>query len=106
LVIPYLKKLSKGKLDDRNKIYVNVLEKNLEEVLSPFMKNIRSLHKNLTPKEIQIVDLIKQGKDTKEIADMLNASISTITTHRNNIRKKLNLLNSKINLRSHLLSFE
>ncbi|MBN1546089.1 MAG: PAS domain S-box protein [Syntrophaceae bacterium] len=106
LVIPYLKKLSKGNLDARNKRYVNVLEKNLEEILSPFMKNFRSLHRNLTPKEIQIVDLIKQGKDTKEIADMLNASISTITTHRNNIRKKLNLLNSKINLRSHLLSFE
>lgn len=106
LVIPYLKKLSKGNLDARNKKYINVLEKNLEKVLSPFMTNVRSFHKNLTPKEIQIVDLIKQGKDTKEIADMLNASISTITTHRNNIRKKLNLLNSKINLRSHLLSFE
>jgi len=104
LVVPYLKKLRNGNLDDRNQNYVGVLEHNLGDILSPFMRNFQSAHKNLTPREIQIVDLIKQGKDTKEIADMLNASISTITTHRNNIRKKLNLINSKINLRSHILS--
>lgn len=106
LVVPYLKKLNRGNLDDRNKKYVGVLEHNLSDVLSPFMRDFQSTHKNLTPKEIQIIDLIKQGKDTKEIADMLNASISTVTTHRNNIRKKLNLINSKINLRSHILSFK
>ena len=106
LVIPYLKKLSKGNLDDRNKNYVAVLEKNLSDVLSPFMRDIRSSHNNLTPQEIQIVDLIRQGKNTKEIANMLNASVNTIATHRNNLRKKLNLRNSKINLRSHILSYE
>jgi DNA-binding NarL/FixJ family response regulator len=106
LVIPYLKKLSKANLDDRNKNYLSVLESNLSDVLSPFMRDFRSSHKNLTPQEIQIVDLIKKGKDTKEIADMLNASISTIKTHRNNIRKKLNLISSKINLRSHILSLK
>jgi DNA-binding CsgD family transcriptional regulator len=68
------------------------------------MKNILSLNKNLTPQEIQIVDLIKQGKNTKEIAGMLNASPNTIATHRNNIREKLNLRNAKVNLRSYLQS--
>ena len=106
LVIPYLKKLKMGNLDDRNKNYVNVLEKNLSDVLSPFMRDIQSLHKKLTPQEIQIVDLIRQGKNTKEIADMLNASVNTIATHRDNIRKKMNLKNSKINLRSHILSLK
>jgi PAS domain S-box-containing protein len=106
LVIPYLKKLNREKMDNRNKNYVSVLENNLSDVLSPFMRDFRSSHKNLTPKEIQIVDLITKGKDTKEIADMLNASINTIATHRNNIRKKLSLRNSKINLRSHILSLK
>ena len=106
LVIPYLKKLKMGNLDDRNKNYVSVLEKNLSDVLSPFMRDIRSAHKKLTPQEIQIVDLIRQGKNTKEIADMLNASVNTIATHRDNIRKKMNLINSKINLRSHILSLK
>jgi PAS domain S-box-containing protein len=106
LVIPSLKKLKMGNLDDRNKNYVSVLEKNLSDILSPFMRDIRSSHKNLTPQEIQIVDLIRQGKNTKEIADMLNASVNTIATHRDNIRKKMNLINSKINLRSHILSLK
>jgi PAS domain S-box-containing protein len=104
LVIPYLKKLKAENLDNRNKNYVSILEKNLGDVLSPFMRDIRSAHKNLTPQEIQIVDLIRHGKNTKEIANMLNTSVNTIATHRNNIRKKLNLRNSKINLRSHILS--
>jgi PAS domain S-box-containing protein len=106
LVIPYLKKLKMGNLDDRNKNYVSVLENNLNNILSPFMKDFRSSYRNLTPQEIQIVDLIRQGKNTKEIAQMLNASVNTIATHRNNLRKKLNLRNSKINLRSHILSYE
>ena len=106
LVIPYLKKLKMGNLDDRNKNYVSVLEKNLSDVLSPFMRDILSSHKNLTPQEIQIIDLIRQGKNTKEIANMLNASANTIATHRDNIRKKMNLINSKINLRSHILSLK
>jgi DNA-binding CsgD family transcriptional regulator len=104
LVIPYLKMLNHASLDNRYKHYLNVLENNLKEVLSPFMKNILSLNKNLTPQEIQIVDLIKQGKNTKEIAGMLNASPNTIATHRNNIREKLNLRNAKVNLRSYLQS--
>ncbi|HUN55635.1 MAG TPA: PAS domain S-box protein [Smithella sp.] len=104
LVIPYLTKLRNTDLDDRNKNYLSVLESNLTSVLSPFMRDFRSSHKNLTPQEIQIVDLIMKGKNTKEIADMLNASVNTIATHRNNIRKKLNLRNSKINLRSYILS--
>ena len=104
LVIPYLKKLKQANLDDRNKNYLNVLESNLRDVLSPYMRDFLSSHKNLTPQEIQIVDLIMKGKHTKEIADMLNVSVSTIASHRNNIRKKMNLRNSKINLRSHVLS--
>jgi DNA-binding CsgD family transcriptional regulator len=65
---------------------------------------LHNKNKNLTPQEIQIVDLIKQGKNTKEIAGMLNASPNTIATHRNNIREKLNLRNAKVNLRSYLQS--
>ncbi len=104
LVIPYVQKLRKSNLDDRQKNFLNILENHLRDVLSPFVKNFRSSHKNLTPQEIQIVDLIKQGKKTKEIAEILNASVKTVETHRNNIRKKMNLVNAKVNLRSHILS--
>lgn len=104
LVIPYLQKLKKAHLKNHEKQYVHTLENNLKDVLSPFMRDLVSSHQNLTPAEIQIVDLIKKGKNTKEIAELLHASVNTISSHRNNIRKKLNLKNSRINLRSHILS--
>lgn len=106
LVIPYLKKIERVIREDPYKQYLSVLESNLKEIVSPFMKNFLSLHKNLTPQEIQVADLIRKGKRTKEIADMLNTSASTIGTHRNNIRKKLNLTRQGVNLRSCLQSFQ
>jgi DNA-binding CsgD family transcriptional regulator len=104
LVMPYLDKLRKANLDERSKKYLRELENNLTGVLSPFLSTFQTLYKKLTPQEIQIVDLIGKGKCTKEIADMLNVAVNTVATHRNNIRKKLNLRNAKVNLRSHLMS--
>lgn len=106
LVIPYLNKIGRVIREDPYKQYLNVLESNLREIASPFMKNFLSLQKYLTPQEIQVADLIRKGKRTKEIADLLNTSASTIGTHRNHIRKKLNLANEGINLRSYLQSLQ
>lgn len=106
LVIPYLKKLGKAKLDERYKRYLNILEKNLSDLLSPFTSKLYSSNSFLTPQEIQIADLIQQGKKTKEIAEILDSSFSTVATHRNNIRQKLKLRNSKTNLCVYLKSLK
>ena len=53
-----------------------------------------------------VANLIREAKTTKEISRLLNTSIRTIEFHRKNIRQKLNLNHSKINLRSHLLSLK
>jgi len=60
--------------------------------------------KHLTPAEIQIASMIKQGLTNKEIANVLDNSVRTVTNHRESIRQKLNLKNTKINLRSFLSS--
>ena len=103
LVLPYLEKL-KGKLNTLQNSYISVLESNLNEITSPFVHKLSSSYFNLTPKEIQVADLIKKGKTTKEIADLLNSSTRVIDFHRNNLRKKFDLVNKKANLRSHLLT--
>ena len=48
----------------------------------------------LTNRELEILQLIKDGKSTKEISEILYRSQFTIETHRKNMIRKLNLKNS------------
>lgn len=106
LVLPYLKKLKSGRMDERQKALVNILESNLREIVSPFLNRISINFLNLTPTETQVANFVKQGKTTKEIADLLGLSTRTIESHRESIRKKLGIKNRKSNLRTHLLSLQ
>ncbi|MDM8536661.1 helix-turn-helix transcriptional regulator [Desulfobacterales bacterium HSG17] len=83
---------------------MGIVESNLKELLNPFSKKLSDPMVNFTPAEIQIASFIKQGITTKEIAQALNCSPRTIDTHRDNIRKKLNIKKKNINLRSSLLN--
>jgi len=48
----------------------------------------------LTEREMQIINFIKEGLSSKEIATSLNISLKTVEVHRHNILKKLKLKNS------------
>jgi len=102
LIKPYLDKLQQGNLDERKKNILNIIQTNLDEIISPFTHDMSSRHYNLTPKEIQITNFVRQGYTNKEIADILVLSTKTIEFHRDNIRKKLGIKNKKINLRAYL----
>jgi DNA-binding CsgD family transcriptional regulator len=104
LIIPYLKDLKNAGLDGRQKAYLEIVESNLNDIISPFLHQLSSKYLNLTPREIQVATLVKEGKATKEIAEMLHLSMNAVDFHRKNIRKKLGLKNKKANLRTHLLS--
>jgi DNA-binding NarL/FixJ family response regulator len=45
----------------------------------------------LTPREREIVQLLAEGKSSREVADALGLSVKTAETHRANIMRKLNL---------------
>jgi two-component system, NarL family, response regulator NreC len=45
----------------------------------------------LTDREREALQLIAEGKSTKEVADALSVSVKTVETHRRNIMAKLNL---------------
>lgn len=47
----------------------------------------------ISSREIEIIKLVIQGSTSHEIAEKLNISYYTVTTHRRNINKKLNLKN-------------
>ena len=102
LVRPYIDKLKNSGLNERQSTFVSLLESNIAEIISPFAQKLSYKYLKLTPSEIQVANLVKEGKTTKEIADLLNLSTKTICHHRENIRKKLGIKNRKTNLRSHL----
>ncbi|MFH1148327.1 MAG: PAS domain S-box protein [Pseudomonadota bacterium] len=105
MVGPYLEKLKRSELDDQQKACLSILESNLNSVVSPFMKDTPSPdYSRFTPAEVQIVNFVKQGKSTKEIADMLFLSTRTIESYRDSIREKIGIKNKKVNLRTYLLS--
>jgi PAS domain S-box-containing protein len=106
LVAPYLAKLSQSKLDERQKSYISLAQANLDDIISPFIANLSSKYLKLTPTEIQVANLIKHGKTTKEIAEVLCLSIETVKFHRKNIRKKIGIKDRKANLRTYLLSIQ
>jgi len=104
LILPYVEKLKNSKLDDNQTMFVSILEKHLEELVSPFLSKMSVYSYNFTPREIEIASLIKDGKTTKEIGEILNISTSTVNIYRNSIRCKLNLNKKKVNLQSYLSS--
>jgi PAS domain S-box-containing protein len=103
-VLPYIQALKQGSLDNKQKAYTELIEKNLQNMMSKFLTDIHSRTAKLTPKEIQVASLIKEGMGTKEIARLMNISTKTVDIFRYNLRKKLGLANRKENLMSHLLS--
>lgn len=102
LILPIIEKL----------YHARRLEKYREDLdlLTGFLENLTSglgedkISTSLSASEMRIASLIKNGLSSNEIARHLNVSLYTVKTHRKNIRRKLSLQNSGVNLRSYLES--
>ena len=106
LIAPYLEKLKMTGLDEKQKTYISIVESNLNDIISPFSHKLSSMFLDFTPTEIQVANLLRQGKTNKEIGELFNCSPRTIAFHRDNIRRKLGLKNKKTNLKSYLVSLQ
>ncbi|UCF84459.1 MAG: PAS domain S-box protein [Desulfobacteraceae bacterium] len=100
LIEPYLEKLKKSRLNENQKAYVDILESNLNDIISPFAIRLDNKYVKLTPAEIHVANFVRQGVKSKQIAHILNISKRTVDGHRANIRKKLEITNKNSNLRS------
>ncbi len=106
LVLPYLEKLKKSRLQPHQVTLIRILESHLKDIVSPFTTKLSSRFLKLTPTEIKLANLIKDGRTTKEAAELLGLSENTIQVHRHHIRSKLGLKHKKINLMSYLRSLD
>ena len=104
LITPYIEGLKNASLNARTKMLVEMIEAGLKDITSPFTGKLSVAYIDLTPREIQVANLIKQGKHTKDIADFMGISSAAVNLHRNHLRAKLGLKNKKMNLFSFLSS--
>ena len=87
-----------------NKVYYDLLKKSLQE-LAYSTGGILHTYSKLSPREVEVCSLIKNGATSKEIARTLNISLVTVNKHRERIRKKLVISNKNINLTSYLKKY-
>jgi len=102
-VLPLLKK-AQTKVTGSAREYMATAQANLLDVFSGHSHDLALINAKLAPRELQIVHYIRQNKTSKEIADILGLTVSTIESYRENIREKLRLKNQKINLKKFLTS--
>src|SRR5215203_550724 len=76
-----------------NKYICEEIKNNISELVLEENKDVPNVNA-LTEREIQIINLIKDGQSSKEIANNLNISLKTVEVHRHNVLKKLKLKNS------------
>ncbi|MCP4264618.1 MAG: helix-turn-helix transcriptional regulator [Candidatus Brocadiaceae bacterium] len=88
LLMPILQKLE---LKGESYYYIQLLRNNLKELTSSLGLRLADKEANLTPKEIEICNMLRNGLTNKEVSALLNISSRTIEKHRSNIRKKLSI---------------
>jgi DNA-binding CsgD family transcriptional regulator len=104
LVLPYVEKLKNSRLRPKDKTLAEIIETHLNDIISPLLQKFSHAKILLTPQEMQVASLVKDGRTSKEIAGILNVSEATVNFHRKNLRNKFGIKGKQANLRSYLMS--
>lgn len=86
--------------------YLSLLKNCLSDITSPFMTKLETGCSSLTPRELEICHMVKNGFTSKQIAAAFSTSVDTVLKQRKTIRRKLGIANQKVNLITHLKSLE
>ncbi len=103
-VLRFIRLLRETTMDANQALLVDIVEENLRDIITTFPRRMNTL--GFTPKEMEVIFLIREGTTTKQIAQLLNVGMDAVSRHRYHIRKKLGLGRKTSNLRSHLMSLE
>lgn len=106
LVLPYVERLKQSRLTTAQQTLAEIIDTNLREITASFLHSLGNLKVILTPQEIEVAGMVRSGRSSKEIAEVLHLSVSGVDFHRKSLRRKLGLTNGSTNLRSYLLSLD
>jgi PAS domain S-box-containing protein len=104
LVNPYLDLLRQSGINEKQAETVKIITAHIDSITHQFSPKARKIMLKLSPRETMIADLVRQGKTSKDIAEIFHISLRTVETYRNNLRKKLGINKKKISLRTFLIS--
>lgn len=104
LVNPYIDLLRQSVSNEKQTETIRIIAAHIDSLTREFSPRARKIMLKLSPRETMIADLVRQGKTSKDISDLLNISLRTVETYRNNLRKKLGINKKKISLRTYLIS--
>ncbi len=100
-VLPSLERI---RLSNGEPKFIELHRRALDELMSSFGVKISESRLRLTPREIEICNMVRSGLSSKEIAQLLGVALNTVHKHRRTARKKLELDNKGVNLRTYLSS--
>lgn len=103
LIYPIILELQKtgGRLSQRR---IDLLENSLKAIMEKDIEEFKINYNKLTPREMDVCELIGKGLSSKEIAESLMIASETVNKHRESIRRKLQIKNKNINLSAYLRS--
>ncbi len=101
IIMPLIERLS-TRVSNPDRVYIDLMRESLQDIASPFMRKLGQRTAVLTPRELEVANLIRTGKSSKEIANVLSVAPGTVIQQRKSIRRKLRISGRKVNLRSHL----
>ncbi|MEM5789346.1 MAG: helix-turn-helix transcriptional regulator, partial [Syntrophobacteraceae bacterium] len=105
-VQPYIEKLKSCRLSGEASTYLDLVETKINEIASSFIRTMSDKFLDLTPMEIRVGELIRDGRTTKEMAELLHLSPGTIRYHRENLRQKLGIKGKAFNLQTFLRNLQ
>ena len=101
ILIPSIDRLKKIKEIEPFAAELDLIISQVEDITSDFITDAKIVSK-LSPAELRVASLIRNGLNTEEIAKRLNISSDTIMCHRKKIRKKLGINKAAYNLKNFL----
>jgi|GEM_PF-2957013 len=90
---------------ENERFTIEELERQLRKITDPFTNRLQSTYAMLSPQEIRICNMIRNGASSKDVAEALGISVFTVHDQRRRIRRKLGISGKKSNLTSYLQTF-